>query len=172
MSLFVRRAVPEDAAALAAVEVASSRAAYRDLMPAAFLAGLSIEEKAQNWRQDFARHTPSGRERVTVAVGEAGIVGFVSVGPVPEEAEAGIVYLLYVMPEHWGGGVGKALMNTAMADFRDMGMSEAVLWVFRDNHRARRFYEKFGWQADGQTSTRDYGGVTLEALCYRRAVET
>jgi hypothetical protein len=51
-------------------------------------------------------------------------------------------------------------------------MREAILWVLRDNLRARRFYEQLGWTADGQTVSEDYGGCRLEALCYRRSVDT
>jgi hypothetical protein len=46
-----------------------------------------------------------------------------------------------------------------------------VLWVLRTNQRARAFYENLGWKPDGQTTTADYGGIALEALCYRRTVE-
>ena len=45
MKIPVRRATPEDGAALAAVEVRSWRAAYRGLMPDAFLDGISEAEK-------------------------------------------------------------------------------------------------------------------------------
>lgn len=31
--------------------------------------------------------------------------------------------------------------------------------------------EAQGWREDGQTSVDHYGGVELEALCYRRAVD-
>ena len=61
-------------------------------------------------------------------------------------------------------------MHAAMDSFRDLGVREAVLWVLRDNQRARTFYEGLGWKPDGQTTTADYGGIELEALCYRRVV--
>jgi RimJ/RimL family protein N-acetyltransferase len=62
-------------------------------------------------------------------------------------------------------------MSAAMDELRDLGMREASLWVLRDNQRARRFYERLGWQPDGRTSSESYGGVELEALCYRRLLE-
>ena len=66
--------------------------------------------------------------------------------------------------------MGQTLMSAAMDDLRDLGMSEAALWVLRDNQRARRFYERLGWRRNGQTTTEAYGGIELEALCYQRAV--
>jgi hypothetical protein len=92
MEIQLRRATPEDAAALAAVEVRSWRAAYRGLMPDAFLDGLSEAEKTAAWRQNLLKHGPSGRKRVCLALSNAGISGFVRVGPVMDEAEVGLIY--------------------------------------------------------------------------------
>ncbi len=172
MEIPVRRATPEDAASLAAVEVTSWRAAYRGLMPDGFLDELSEVEKTVDWRQSLLTHGPSGRKRVCVAVGDAGIMGFVRVGPVGNEGKVGLIYLLYVLPEHWGRGMGTALMRAGLDELRDLGKSEAILWELRDNLRARRFYEGLGWAPDGRTSREEYGGCTLEVLSYRRAVNT
>jgi hypothetical protein len=48
-----RRATPQDAAALAAVEVRCWRAAYRGLMPDSFLDTLCQTEKTAAWRQNL-----------------------------------------------------------------------------------------------------------------------
>jgi GNAT superfamily N-acetyltransferase len=170
MEILVRRATPADAQSVAAVEVASWQAAYRGLMPDAFLDGLSEAEKAASWRGNLLKHGASGRKRLLVAIGDAGVVGLVRVGPDGDAGEVGLVYLLYVLPAYWGHGVGKALMSAAMDELRDLGMSEAVLWVLRDNQRAHRFYERLGWCRNGRTSREDYGGIELEAWCYERAV--
>jgi ribosomal protein S18 acetylase RimI-like enzyme len=171
MEILVRRATPEDAAALAAVEVTSWRAAYHGLIPDALFDNLSVEEKTERGRRNLFKHGACGRKRVVVALRDAKVIGFVRVGPVLDASEVGLVYLLYVLPAYWGCGVGSTLMNAAMGELQALGMQEALLWVLRDNRRARRFYEGLGWRQDGRTSSEDYGGVALEALCYRRAVE-
>jgi ribosomal protein S18 acetylase RimI-like enzyme len=172
IEILVRRATAEDAATLAAVEVTSWWAAYRGLMPDAFLDRLSLEEKTESWRRNLLKHEASGRKRVLVAVRDGEVIGFVRVGSVWDEGEVGLVYLLYVLPAYWGCGVGATLMSAAMSELQDLGMQEAILWVLRANERARRFYEGLGWRQDGGTSSEDYGGVVLEALRYRRAVES
>ncbi len=172
MKLQIRRAAPDDAPSLAAVEVAAWRAAYRGLMPDAYLDGLSEAEKAAAWRQNLLKHGPTGRKRVLLAETDAGVIGFVRVGAALEEAdEVGLVYLLYVLRMYWSQGVGKALMGAAMAELRDLGVREAVLWVLAENRRARGFYEGLGWRPDGRTDTHDYGGASLEAWRYRVTVE-
>ena len=65
---------------------------------------------------------------------------------------AGTVELrdLYVVPEAWGSGVANALHTTVLEWMRPRA-DEAILWVGEGNARARRFYEREGWRADGET---------------------
>jgi ribosomal protein S18 acetylase RimI-like enzyme len=171
MELRLRRATPADAAALAAVEVASWRAAYRGMMPDAFLDALSEAEKTAHWRENLLKHGQLGRKRVVVALVDERIIGFVRVGAEHEDSEAGLVYLLYVLPEYWRRGVGRRLISAALDELRDLGLSYAMLWVLRDNQRARRFYEMQGWLEDGRASIDRYGDIELEARRYRRTVD-
>ena len=66
------------------------------------------------------------------------------------EAGTGELKDLYVVPQAWGSGVAGALHETALDWLRDRA-SEAILWVGEANARARRFYEREGWSADGET---------------------
>jgi ribosomal protein S18 acetylase RimI-like enzyme len=169
--MLIRRATPNDAAAIASIEVNSWQAAYRGLMPEAYLSRLSIAEKTIEWHHNLSKHAPLWAKRVLLAADKQRALGFVRVGAAADPADAGLIYLLYVLPEYWGAGLGAALMRAGMRELRALGQDSATLWVLRDNQRARRFYERLGWRPDGRTSTADYGGVELEALCYRREVE-
>jgi GNAT superfamily N-acetyltransferase len=111
-------------------------------------------------------HTPGILHRYDLLIS-----GFVRVGPLTDEGEVGLIYVLYVLPEQWRRGVGATLMQAGMQELRDLGMREAILWVLRDNLRARRFYEQLGWTPDGRIVSEDYGGCQLEALCYGRSVD-
>lgn len=48
----IRRAIGDNAPAIARVHVDGWRAAYAGLMPVEMLAGLSVEERALRWRRD------------------------------------------------------------------------------------------------------------------------
>jgi RimJ/RimL family protein N-acetyltransferase len=48
--------------------------------------------------------------------------------------------------ETWGSGLATWLHDELLATFPTQ-LRLLRLWVFADNHRARRFYEKLGWQA-------------------------
>ena len=49
-----------------------------------------------------------------------------------------------------------------------MGFAESVLWVLPGNVRARRFYERAGWTADGAEKISEVFGVTVPEVRYRR----
>jgi GNAT superfamily N-acetyltransferase len=72
---------------------------------------------------------------------------------------------LYVMPDAWGSGAGGALIDAVLDAIRADGHGEATLWVGEANGRARRFYEREGWEPTGETKASELGP---EELQYRR----
>jgi GNAT superfamily N-acetyltransferase len=59
------------------------------------------------------------------------------------------VYAIYVDPEHWSTGAGRALMTAALDYLTASGPRPVRLWALDGNERARRFYERCGFVADG-----------------------
>ena len=81
--------------------------------------------------------------------------------------QAAELYALYVHPDWWSTGTGRALLDRALARTTAAGYADIVLWVLRDNARARRFYERAGFSPDGASNVLDgLGGV--EELRYQR----
>ena len=91
---------------------------------------------------------------VQVALDGDAIVGFAKIGPVafPGDwpADAIELHQLYVLGGWHGEGVGPALMDWAIDRARDLKRSEMILSVYIDNHRARRFYERYGFEEIGR----------------------
>ena len=68
--------------------------------------------------------------------------------------EAGVeIEAIHSLPESWGTGLG-----AAMLDFALRGRS-AGLWVFEENRRARRFYEKHGFAFTGERRISEFDGA-------------
>lgn len=159
----VRPADITDAAQISAVEARSWRAAYAGLMPDAYLDELGAPERAiARWQGALARDASRGRCTVLAEAGGS-VAGYAVVGPDDGSSDA-LVHLLYVRPDCWGMGVGRALMQRSHEWFAERGYGRAALWVLHANDRARRFYEHDGWRADGAVSSSDYGGVSLTAM--------
>jgi len=164
----IRPARAEDAASLACVHVATWQAAYTHVFGTERLAGIEAERRVQAWERSLRE--PAAHDAVFVAVEQdAGIVGFASVGSCRDgpHVPGGELYALYVLPEEWGTGIGTALHAAGLDALRSAGYEEAILWVLEDNPRARRFYEREGWRADGGRRTSEYLGVETTEVRYR-----
>jgi ribosomal protein S18 acetylase RimI-like enzyme len=102
------------------------------------------------WKEEFT--DPRYRFRVAEVDGE--IVGFVKLGPstLPIETESRAVEYrqIYVLKEHHGSGVAASLTNWAVEEARRQGFEELYLTVYVDNHRARRFYGRYGFEPVGR----------------------
>lgn len=163
----VRPARPDDARAIALVHVLTWQAAYRDLLPTDFLAGLSVDARQDMWTRAIGQN----RSTVLVAEVDGGLVGFCSVGPCVDVAERAPgtmeLWTLYVAPDHWSTGVGRELWSAARAALIEQGVEQVILWVLKGNQRAIRFYEAAGFVWDPQASKRvEVPGAVLNELRY------
>lgn len=164
----IRIAHASDAAAIAAVHVRSWQAAYRGLIPAAFLDGLDITERTAVWRD---RLSASVAPTVLLATSDTGAAQAFSCfrawpGEELDRAVTAELSALYAVPEAWGRGVGRALLGATVAAMGAAGFREAGLWVLEGNVRARAFYEAAGWRPDGAAVVEETGGLALRELRY------
>jgi GNAT superfamily N-acetyltransferase len=151
----IRRASVADAPDIANVHVRTWQAAYEHVFGSERLAGLDVARRVAGWTRAI-----EGDEPVFVADDDGRVVGFVSTG-------ACELYSIYALPEAWGSGAGPALMSAAVEQLRGEGCGDAVLWVLEDNPRARRFYEREGWEPDGGRKEDDFLGVRVAEVRYR-----
>jgi GNAT superfamily N-acetyltransferase len=161
----VRLAGPADAPALARVHVGAWRAAYAGIMPDAFLTGLDEDRFARGWEAALAEGTSF------VGIGDEGRVdGFATVGGARDDGApfTAQLWVLNVHPVGFGTGLAQALHAAALEWLAARGHEDAYLWVARDNARARRFYEREGWVADGMVQQEQFGGVALPEVRYVR----
>ena len=173
----IRAGSAADAAQIAAVQREGWFAAYEGIIPAEIIHRVTIPDNGARVRQTF-RTRPWQRMLVAVAAGrqdpgQAGdptvprIVGYASFGPETdvlsapwphpmttdgEDGSVAELYALYVRPAWWSTGTGRALMERVLARTSEAGYRSVTLWVLRDNHRARRFYERAGFAPDGATN--------------------
>jgi GNAT superfamily N-acetyltransferase len=79
---------------------------------------------------------------------------------------------LYVDPQHWGHGLGVALVSAARAQMWEQGFRKAILWVLTGNVRAERFYQKDGWAVDGIRRKATVWGIEVDEIRYARDLES
>ena len=163
----VTPAGPGDALALAQVHVCAWRETYPGMLPQTYLDRLSVEAHAARWTPRLLH----GEEVTLAAEGPDGLVGYAS-GDVPRlgrrlSADAEIT-TLYVLRCAQGQGLGRALMKDLARTLAARGAGSLVIWVLRDNLRARGFYETMGGELAGERTER-VGGWSVPSVGYRWA---
>ena len=69
--------------------------------------------------------------------------------PVEEDSPALLLDQLYILKPYHGVGIAHALMDWTTEEARRRGASRLYLTVYVENHRARRFYDRYGFEAVG-----------------------
>lgn len=162
----IRKATVQDACGIAYVHMRSWQVAYRGHMPDEFLDGLDV--RTNMWRE----FTLQPDKIILVAEdSEQNIVGLSLLAPsrdpdaIPNTAE---VAAIYVHPEKWRKGIGRALLFASLDQLRKCGYDQVTLWVLEGNQRACAFYESFGFIQDGAIKDDDHwGSFSVREVRYR-----
>jgi len=166
--MLIRDATAPDALDVARVHVRSWQVGYRGLLSDAYLDNLRPEDRAGQYTFGAAERK---RPATIVAVDNSGAIrGFATIGPDRDVTDAGELLALYVDPDFWGHGVGRALVAAARERLVGQGYRRAVLWVLEGNARADRFYRLDGWSPDGARRTETIWDVPATDLRYRRTL--
>ena len=143
---------------------AAGRSATATSIPPAELDALELDWS--RWTQRIERPPPGWATFVAEARGRT--LGFASLGPSRDEHGVGELYAIYVDPDEWSRGAGRALIARGGGRASPRSTREATLWVLEDNPRARRFYEAAGWRADGARQRIERLGVSPAEVRYRK----
>lgn len=155
----------DDFAAVASLYVASWQHAYRGLVPQRYLDKLSPE----GW-SSLLRAEP---EANLIMLRDEQIIGtaYVTFARDEEREGYGEIVALYLLPKCTGQGYGKPLLQAALEQCRNQGLSDVCLWVLEGNQPARRFYERMGFRPSGRTKTEAIGGQQLPLTEYLLGLE-
>lgn len=150
----------DDLSAVSNVYEQSWKFAYQGIIPQAFLDGI----QQGSWSQNIVQ---PGRQSLVMLDGGR-IIGTSSICPsrFEEMAGWGEIISIYLLPAYMGKGCGLPLMNAAVHELVKMGFDDIFLYVLEENHRARRFYETFGFRPSGNCLQNDIGGKLLTELQY------
>ena len=164
-----RRAIPDDAPAIAKVHIDSWQAAYRGILPEDKLNGLDHIRLTGSFRKSISL----GTEDIFVAEKGGHVAGFLAlIGCHDEENDrdpATGLCAIYLAPEYWRKGIGRRLYLEGETILQSRGCTAVAFWVFADNARARRFYEAMGFTVDGETMALNMG-VPVKAVRYRKDI--
>ena len=123
-----------------------------------FAHGVSAEDAATYLAEAYGPNgklladLSSGAARFHLALVDGRVVGYAKVNPpwLPD-AEPGALQLsqIYVSSDQHGAGIGKGLLDWAIATARAEDATALLLTVWEENHRAAAFYRKNGFDHIG-----------------------
>lgn len=138
--------------AVARFQTTTWRECYAGLVPRSYLDTQGVAQRRERWAASLA----SGTRESALALDDGVVVATVSW--TAEELKS-----LYVAATHRGTGLADRLLDLAL------GTRAACLWVFRENHRARRFYARHGFSVVEGSAQLDPGTGVPEVRLSRPA---
>jgi ribosomal protein S18 acetylase RimI-like enzyme len=144
-----RDATPDDAALMAKLGAETFTETFGHLYSPENLAAFLENHVPGNWARELG--DPAFAVRIAEDDGEP--AGYCKIGPpslpFPVSGPTAELRQLYVLKPWHGAGVARTLMDWSIAKARERGAEEMFLSVFVDNHRARRFYARYGFEQVG-----------------------
>lgn len=171
--VMLREAREGDAEGLAYVHITAWQTAYREILPASYLDALTPASRTERWQERLARQSEAEFTFVAEATTSAGdeerkLVGFVAGGP-ERDGTIGYdheIWGVYLLQEWRGCGIGRRLVAAAAAWVRARGGRSLLLWVLKDNWRARAFYEALDGQLLPGEKAITIGSTSLIEVAY------
>ncbi|MFC4469892.1 GNAT family N-acetyltransferase [Streptomyces xiangluensis] len=156
-----------DCERVAEIRIRGWQSAYAGLIPQSYLDGLDLTAEVSRRRAHFEQ---AGEGVVNlVAEGNGEVVGWACHGPYRDSelpAQDAELYAIYVHPDRLSQGVGHALLRESKARCTDAGHDRMLLWVLKENARARRFYERAGFTPDGTEEPWEVEGASVPEVRY------
>ena len=166
----IREADIQDVQTIAHLHLSGWQGAYGGIVDGAYLDSITLEDKIQQW-SDIV---PKDETRSFIAERDGKPAGFINFGklmtPPPGTSRLRPLYAreilaLYLLPEYYRQGVGKALMQKAVSCILEDGFSSLCLWVLEKNTRGKNFYEAMGGQRIGKQMI-EIGGCQHKEICF------
>jgi len=163
MKMIIRKATIQDLVEYTDCVIASWQSAYKGIVPDEYLNGMLADNKRQQLEKNKKALTEPGDCEYYCAIYERKMIGILVINKNHIEN----FWAIYLIEEFWGKGYGKEILDFAINELKCAGHKKICLWVFEDNKRARRFYEKNGFNYEGINKVvYKYGGVPLTELQY------
>jgi ribosomal protein S18 acetylase RimI-like enzyme len=164
MQFSIRKAMPHDAGALASVQVASWRSAFRNIAPDSYLDNAANEK---NQIEEWQKILDEKSQITLVAEVNNHLIAYVLASDETSEIRQwdSEISSLHVLPSYKRLGVGKSLVSAAAFELKQRGCLSVYLWVLMDNHPAVAFYETLmGTRAESRTI--DFAGNQVQECIY------
>lgn len=145
----IRPATLADVDGIALAHVEAWKTAYREILPASYLASLARESRKSVWQEILNRTAPA--EFTFIAEADDRIIGFATGGPerTGDPDYVGELYAIYLLEPFQRRSIGSELFCRGVETLRRLGLNSLKVWVLKENP-CRSFYERHGGRVLGE----------------------
>jgi len=112
----------------------------------------ALPRSPESWSEQ-ANSTAQGSDRCTfIAFSDDSPIGIAALYRTEEENDVGELVQVWVSPEHRGKGVARDLMDAVLQWSSANGFRTVVATIGKDNVRALRFYQEYGFKPESEAS--------------------
>jgi len=160
MRITICKALFEDANNYVDCLISCWQSAYKGIVPDEFLNNMPTEKNQRIERYKKSLINPD--IETYCVINEEKMIGFLCI-----HKKDGEIWAIYLIEEFCGKGYGKKVLDFAVNELKRIGHKQIFLWVFEENNRARRFYEKNNFYLNGAKREMTYGKplVQLRYVC-------
>ena len=154
----IREAFQSDCDGIGKVYFESWKIAYQNLLPQTYLDSLTVE----NCTPDKVS------ENDIVLVGHDNVLGVCHISQARSRDKKvwGEIVAIYLLPEIWRNGAGSELLQYSLGKLKKNRFKNICLWVLKDNIKARKFYEKNGFQLSRNERDVEIAGCEVREVEY------
>ncbi|ACB84646.1 GNAT family N-acetyltransferase [Natranaerobius thermophilus] len=152
----IRWAKKEDCKELGKIHTKSWQMAYKNIIPDEILKRLNPTKRAEYFQNSLEQ----GTEKTGVIKVDDKIIGFITIGECRDDdykSETGEIWGMYLLPDYWRQGYGKALISWGIEKLKEKGYRKATLWVLEKSKGPRKFYERMGFIEEGKVNQIEIG---------------
>ncbi len=148
MGVSIRKVLHGDENTLAYIQTESWKAAFAGILDEETLVKYTNIDKAIEMYKRLLTEN-KGNGYILSVNGKPHCIAYWDKARDKEFTDKAELICIHSLPENWHKGYGSMMIDHVLKDIKAAGYSEVVLWVLKDNVRARAFYEAKGFVLTG-----------------------
>ncbi|WP_424554258.1 GNAT family N-acetyltransferase [Streptococcus agalactiae] len=163
MACIIRRARLGDEVNLAYIQTESWKAAFGKILPEDIIQKTTEIEPGITMYQQLL-HKEIGKGYILEVDSNPHCMAWWDKSREDDMLDYAELICIHSLKEGWGKGYGSQMMNHVLSEIQQAGYNKVMLWVFTENTRARKFYDRFGFSFKGKSKTY----FEKEEMCYEK----
>ena len=161
MNITIRKAKLGDEKILAHIQTESWKSAFVDIISDKDMEKCTDIAKAEAMYENVLK---SGYAEMSILEidGKPHCIAAWSKARNPQFSDCAEIISIHSLCNNWGKGYGSMMMNHIIDEIKNSEYNSVLLWVFEKNTRARRFYEKHGFEL---TDNKQISYYAVEVMC-------